>query len=499
MTPGVEMLRITQDFGPVKALDEVDFRVAPNTIHALVGENGAGKTTLVKILYGALQATDGTILLNGEQVSFSNPQAAIQSGIGMVSQHYSIIPELTALQNLMLGAEPGFVISKNAAIARATELANQMGLAFNWEEDCAQISPAQAQKLEILKLLWRNSKLMILDEPTAMLSPADSDMLYEKLHTLVDQGATVIVVTHRIPEVMQHCDDVTVLRGGKLIASKPVSNTNPNELTELIVGHAIHVPEKIPAQPGDALLKVENLSVKGARGDEAIKKVSFELRAGEVTGLAGVDGNGQRELFHALLGTVPIMSGSIALANRDVTHMPTKGRLAAGLRIVPEDRHAEAVIENWSIEENAILGLQQLEPVKVGISVSHSAKRQIAEAVTTRFPTRFSHFSQSFSGLSGGNQQKVVTARAFQLNPKVILAFQPTRGIDINVSAQVFQGLTEIARSGCAVLLVSFDIDEILEHCDRILVINGGRIQEPEPHQAFDRNAIGSLMVGAHE
>lgn len=491
MSLAVEMTGVTQRFGAVTALDQVDLKVKSQTIHALVGENGAGKTTLMRVLYGALHPDEGTLKLNGQPFAPKNQKDAIAHHVGMVSQHYSIIPELTCLQNLMLGDEPGWKIDQKEAQKRAEELAQQMGFQFDWNHEARDIGPAQAQKLEILKLLWRNAEIMILDEPTAMLSPEDADRLYENLLELVKQGKTVIVVTHRLPEVMRFCDDVTVLRGGKLIGSKPVFETNPDELTEMIVGRPVEVEPPTEFQPGAPILTVQDLTALGQRGDQAVKDASFELKSGELVGLAGVDGNGQRELFQALWGQAKLVSGTIILQDQDVTAQSTRDRIAQGMRLIPEDRHEEAVIEDWTIESNGLLGLQRLP------GINATVRKQIADRITTLFPTKFDNVNQKFKGLSGGNQQKVVNARAFELNPKLILAFQPTRGIDINVSALVYKELRRFARDGGAVLVVSFDIDELLTHCDRVLVINHGVISEPSEAEARDRQAIGRLMVGA--
>ncbi|MEZ5163572.1 MAG: ATP-binding cassette domain-containing protein [Fimbriimonadaceae bacterium] len=493
----VQMSGITMDFGAVRALENVSLSVKQGHIHALVGENGAGKTTLMRILYGAIQPTEGSVQISGEEKHFRSQDEAIHAGVGMVSQHYSIIPELTQLDNLMVGAEPGWLIPRAAAKTRADELAQRMGFDFEWDALSEGIGPAQAQKLEILKLLWRDSQIMILDEPTAMLTPADSDLLYGKLRELANAGATVIVVTHRLPEVMEYCDEVTVLRSGQLIGSRVVSETNSAELAEMIVGHAIEFQKPDKFDAGGVVLSVSELSVKGDRGDEAVKRASFELRAGEFVGLAGVDGNGQRELFLNLMGLQPTLAGGISLDDVDITRHSTAERLLCGMRLIPEDRHEEAVIEDWSIEENGILGLQRSDSVKSGMAINGSAKSAIAERITTLFPTKFDHVHQRFGALSGGNQQKVVNARAFEGNPRVILAFQPTRGIDIKVSELVFQKLRAFARSGGAVLMVNFDVDDLIEHCDRILVINHGEVFEPRPEESHDRAVIGRLMVGA--
>ncbi len=499
MSLAVEMNEVDQFFGNVMALQDVSLSVQSGHIHALVGENGAGKTTLMRILYGALKPTKAEMILNGEKYSPSSQRAAIHSGVGMVSQHYSIIPELTCLQNLMLGEEPGWKIPHSNAKQRANEISKNMGFEFDWDSQAQGIGPAQAQKLEILKLLWRRTKIMILDEPTAMLSPEDSDLLYQKLKELTTQGATVIVVTHRLPEVMQYCNEVTVLRGGKLVGHRSVSETNPEELTEMIVGRPVQIEAPGSEIPGESLLSVQNLTVKGARGDQALNSVSFNLCAGEVLGLAGVDGNGQRELFQALWGQIPVENGTITLEGVNHTNSSTRNRIQSGLRLIPEDRHEEAVVEDWSIADNAILGLQRNPELKQGPGINQSTQIEIANRSTTRFPTKFEQIHQPLKDLSGGNQQKVVNARAFELSPKVILAFQPTRGIDINVSALVYAEFRSFIRQGGAVLVVSFDIDELLTHCDRIIVINHGEISEPPIDKARDRQAIGKLMVGGHE
>lgn len=491
----VQMRGIGKSFGAVRALDDVHLEVQEGTIHALVGENGAGKTTLMRILYGAIPATDGTYEVAGQPQRFRNSAEAIRAGIGMVSQHYSIIPDLTCLENLMLGAEPGWMIGKGPAVDRASELARQMGFEFDWSAPASTLSPAGAQKLEILKLLWRQAKIMILDEPTAMLSPADSDALYDSLKQLVAQGATVIVVTHRLPEVMQHCSSVTVLRGGKLITAKPVADTNPADLAELIVGHAVLPPTaRSVADNAEPLLQVLNLTVKGHRGDDAVKAASFELNKGEVVGIAGVDGSGQRELFHALMGSTPLKHGEIVLGNWSLHDRPISERLRMGVRLIPEDRHEEGVVEEWSLEQNAVLGLQRFPPFAMGPWVNDEARHHGATEMARRFNTRHGGIHLPMSSLSGGNQQRFVAGRALYLTPRLILAFQPARGLDIDATRQVYEGIYEECQKGAGALVVSFDLDELLQFCDRIIVMNGGILTKPA---GKDRATIGRHMVGA--
>lgn len=497
MNATVRMKGVSQRFGVVQALDSVDFDAAEGRIHALVGENGAGKTTLMKVLYGALRPQAGTVELNGQPVQFRRPNDAIRSGIGMVSQHYSIIPELTCLQNLMLGAEPGWVVPIRKARERAQELAVRMGFQFDWSRPASTLSPAGAQKLEILKLLWRESRVLILDEPTAMLSPTDSEQLYMSLKALAGEAATVIVVTHRLSEVMSHCDDVTVLRAGKRMSTGLVSDTTASQLAEAIVGHPIGEFETQPFQPGRPVLTVKGLVVKGHRGDEAVKGVDLQVLEGEVLGIAGVDGSGQRELIHALMGVKPALRGSIDLDGEPIEQLSPSQRLEKGLRLIPEDRLGEGVVEDWSLEENAALGLQRMRPLSHRGFVVSAGRKSFAERVAARFQTKHAGLNQPLTSLSGGNQQRLVAARALTLRPRLILAFQPARGLDIDGAAAVYQAIASECRAGATAVVISFDLDELLQYCDRVVAMYHGKLFEPAPAEARDRLAIGRLMVGA--
>ena len=484
---------ITQHFGDFVALDNVSLHVQKGDLHAIVGENGAGKTTLMRILYGALSPSTGTVSVRGQVRNYRSSRDAIADRIGMVSQHYAIIPELTCLQNLMLGAETGPVMNLAQCRARADELANRMGFSFDWSAKAETLGPAGAQKLEILKLLWRNAEVMILDEPTAMLSPRDADALFESLRVLARDGATVILVTHRLPEVMDYCQQVTVLRGGKLIAHKEVQKVNKAELAELIVGHALAEFASRELPPSEAVLSVQNFSVTGDRGDEAVKGASFQVGKGELVGLAGVDGNGQKELFHALLGT-RTFHGLANLKGEDLTGESTRERIEAGLRIIAEDRLDEAIVEDWSLADNAVLGFQRLPAFRSGAGINEAYKAERVQEYITRFNTKCTSAAQPIGSLSGGNQQRFVAARALGESPSLVLAFQPARGLDIDATRAVYQGLREVCANGAGALIVSFDLDELLEFCDRILVINGGVVSSPS---AKDRTEIGQLMVGA--
>lgn len=494
----VAMSGVTKLFGSVAALSNVDIAVRRGSIHAIVGENGAGKTTLMRVLYGAIRPDHGQIAVEGNPVSFSNTAQAISAGIGMVSQHYSIIGELTCLQNLMLGAEPGSIIDLRGARNRAEELASKMGFSFKWESAASNLSPAGAQKLEILKLLWRNARIMILDEPTAMLSPADGDALFDSLRQLTSEGATVLLVTHRLPEVMTYCERVTVLRGGKLIFDKLVSEVTASELAEGIVGHAL-TETATPEPIGDSasVLSVSDLTVKGARGNEAVRSASLEVRAGEILGIAGVDGSGQRELFHSLMGLAKPSGGSIKLNQLEIVGKATRQLIDLGVRLIPEDRHEEGLIEEWSLEENAALGFQRYPEMSAGPLVSKVARREAAEEFATRFTTKHGGLGLPIASLSGGNQQRFVAARALAFSPVLVLAFQPARGLDIDATQNVYEGLRQACRAGAGCLVVSYDLDELLAYCDRIVAMNDGVVYAPPIGSERSRAVIGQLMVGA--
>jgi general nucleoside transport system ATP-binding protein len=494
----IRMRGIGKRFGNVQALEGVDLEVERGAVHAIVGENGAGKTTLMRILYGALHADAGTLEVDGQVRNFRSSAEAIGAGVGMVSQHYGIVPELTCLQNLMLGAEPGFLIDRPAAVRRAQDLAAQMGFAFDWHRDAETLSPAGAQKLEILKLLWRRARTMVLDEPTAMLSPADSDALFESLKKLVAEDATVLLVTHRLPEVFQFCSRVTVLRAGRLVADMPVAETNAEQLARLIVGGALDRPAlRAPVSSDEVALELDEVTVRGSRKEEALKGVSLRVRRGEMVGIAGVDGNGQRELVQSILGLLQLERGSILLGGEKANRKSPKARLQAGVRLIPEDRHREGVIEDWSLEENAALGLQRFPEVSSGSFVLPARRREMAARFAERFSTRHGGLHMPMRSLSGGNQQRFVAARALGLSPKLILAFQPARGLDLNGTLQVYEGIRRECERGAAAVVVSFDLDELLEHCDRLVAINHGRLFEPPRGAELDRDAIGRLMVGA--
>ncbi len=489
------MESITKRFGDVFALDSVSLEVQQGTIHAVVGENGAGKSTLMRILYGALEPDSGSIFVEGSERHFQSSGEAIAAGIGMVSQHYGIIPDLTALQNLILGAEGGPYLDLEQASTRAQKLAQSLGFEFYWDRDASELSPAGAQKLEIVKLLWRNARILILDEPTAMLSPADAEAVFESLKALADDGKTIVLVTHRLPEVLNHCEHVTVLRGGKLVSDMPVSGVAADTLAELIVGKRIEPPAVEQSSLGDIVLTVRNLTVRGDRDTEAVMQASLELRAGELIGIAGVDGSGQKLLFGGIAGTMPIQSGNVFLAGVDVTEKPASERLKLGLRLIQEDRQTEAIIEEWSLAENAALGLQRQEPFSRGTFIREAERNRAAVQIAERFETKYSGIDEPLASLSGGNQQRFVNGRALYGDPLCVLGYQPSRGLDIAATTDFYQEIRDACRNGATALIVSYDLDDLLQYCDRILVMHRANLIDPGPDEKKNPETIARLMV----
>lgn len=490
MSAALALHGITKRFGAFTALENVSLTATAGKIHALVGENGAGKTTLMKVAYGMLTPDAGTVTMNGEECHFRSAKEAIAAHIGMVSQHYAIIPELTCLQNLLLGAEPSAIIDLVQAETRAQELASQMGMTFAWHDLAAGLGPARSQQLEILKLLWRKSEVLILDEPTALLPPADSDLLFQRLRALAGEGKAIIVVTHRLGEVMDHADEVTVLRGGRWVGHSQVKDTTARDLASQIVGEEMPEMTLGVRELGPDRLVVEGLTVLGDRKDMAVNGATFTVRAGELLGLAGVDGNGQRELAQALIGVRKAESGTVHMDGEPMTQLSPLQRRDKGLRFIPEDRHHEGVVSGADLVWNALLGHHRRAPYAEKGLINWGAAQSFAEEVANRFSTKRSGLQQALGSLSGGNQQRFVVARTLAGEVKVVLALHPTRGLDIKATEDVYAALRE---SGAAVLVVSSDLDELLTHCDRMIVMSCGQVTAAPK----DRAEIGRLMVEA--
>ena len=494
------MRGITKTFpGGVLANDHVNLTVERGEIHALVGENGAGKSTLMNMLYGMFRPDSGEILLRGELLSLSSPQAAIKHGIGMVHQHFQLVPSFTVAENVVLGAEPRrrALVDEAESRDRVAALSAQFGLKVEPDALVQDLSVGQQQRVEILKLLYRNAELLILDEPSAVLTPQEVDDLFAVLNTLIAQGRTAIFITHKLYEVMSLCQRATVLRRGQVAGEVEIANSSPAELARLMVGHEVDAPPRPPAKAaGPVRLAIRAVSAKDDRGLMALTKVSLEVRAGEILGIAGVEGNGQHELAEVLIGRRTALNGDIVLNDRDVTHQPVRARRRAGLSIIPEDRNREGLSKTLTLWEN-IGANDYFAPPNARLGWMHiGAARARAREYLSRFDIRAPGETVEVKTLSGGNAQKIVIARELGAGPTVLIAAQPTRGLDIGATRFVHDQLLALRESGVAVLLVSADLDELLGLSDRIAVLYAGRIVAQVAAGDVTREQLGLYMAG---
>lgn len=498
--PYLEMRNITKQFsGGVLANDAVNLAVEQGEIHALLGENGAGKSTLMNMLYGMFRPDSGEILLRGERVTFASPQAAIRHGIGMVHQHFQLVPSFTVAENVVLGAEPrrGVLVNEAASRQRVEELSARFGLKVDPNALVQDLSVGEQQRVEILKLLYRNAELLILDEPSAVLTPQEVDDLFAVLQSLIAQGRTAIFITHKLYEVMSLCQRATVLRRGQVVGEVEIAHSSPSELARLMVGYDVEAPVRPPAQEsGPVRLALRAVSAKDDRGLMALNSVSLNLRAGEILGIAGVEGNGQRELAEVLIGRRDVLSGDIVLNERNVTHQPVRARRRAGLGIIPEDRNTEGLSKTLSIWENTGAN-DYYAPPNARVGWMHiGAVRARARDYLSRFDIRAPNETVEVRTLSGGNAQKVVIARELGAGPQVLIAAQPTRGLDIGATRFVHEQLLALRKAGVAVLLISADLDELLAISDRLAVLYAGRIVAQLNAADARREQLGLYMAG---
>ena len=496
--PLLELKGITKRFPGVVANDGVDFDLRKGEVHALLGENGAGKSTLMNILYGLYHPDEGEFRLNGKPLRINSPREAIDAGIGMVHQHFMLIPVMTVAENIVLAAEPtrGPFLDEGNAEERVRELSERFGLAVRPDAFVERISVGMQQRVEILKALYRGAEILILDEPTAVLTPQESAELFEIINSLKGEGKSIIFITHKLNEVLDIADRITVLRRGKTIDTVPREGATEEGLARLMVGREVILRvDKSPAQPGHPLLVVENLVVDDERGLECVRGISFEVRAGEIVGIAGVDGNGQSELIDAITGLRPARSGKITVNNRDVTGDSPRECLDAGVGHIPEDRQVRGLVLDFTLAENIALHDYREEP-----DSKHGwlfPKRLTARArnLLKEFDVRGGGPETRAGALSGGNQQKVIVAREVSRDPSVLVAAQPTRGLDVGAIEFVHRRLVEERDEGRGILLVSFELDEILSLSDRILVIYEGNIVA-EYGPDVSEEEIGLAMLG---
>jgi general nucleoside transport system ATP-binding protein len=496
--PLLELKGITKHFPGVLANDQVDFELAKGEVHALLGENGAGKSTLMNILYGLYHPDEGQIRLNGKRILINSPHDAIDHGIGMVHQHFMLIPVMSVAENIVLASEPtkGPFLDLASAEKRVRDLSEQFGLAVRPEARVSSISVGMQQRAEILKALYRRAEILILDEPTAVLTPQEANELFAILRSLQADGKSIIFITHKLHEVLDIADRITVLRQGKKVDTVPREGATPEGLARLMVGREVVLRvEKTPAQPGEPLLVVENLTVLDDRDLTACQRVSFEVRAGEIVGLAGVDGNGQSELIDALTGLRKVESGQITVGGRDMTDATARECLDTGVGHIPEDRQVRGLVLDFTLAENLALHDFRKEPDSKWGWLYPRRLIQRAARLLKEFDVRGGTPQTVAASLSGGNQQKVVIAREVSRDPRILVAAQPTRGLDVGAIEFVHRRLVTERDEGRGILLVSFELEEILSLSDRILVIYEGQIVG-EYQPGVSEEELGIAMTG---
>lgn len=497
MSAAVELSNITKRFPGVIANDSVNLTVEEGSVHAILGENGAGKSTLMKVLYGLHEPEEGTIEIGGNRVDFDSPQDAIDAGIGMIHQHFKLVEPLTVSQNVTLGDEPrrgagGIATDREAANDAVRELAGRYGFNIDPTEPIEDLSVGERQRVEILKALYRGSDILILDEPTAVLTPQEVEGLFEVIEELKSQGKTIIFITHKLGEAMQAASEITVLRDGTNVGTVKSAETTTNELAELMVGRAVMLEaEKEPHEPGDVVLSTSELTVKNDEGRAEVDNLSLEVKAGEILGVAGVDGNGQAELIDAIAGLSDINRGRITLEGTDITDHSRRQRIDAGTAFVPQDRQKRGLVMDFTLSENALLGRQHT----LGFG-ERNADPAGAQAIIDTYDVQTPGTDVEARFLSGGNQQKFVVGREFSREPRFILAAHPTRGLDVGSIEFIHDRLLEFRQEDCAILLISSKLDELQQLSDRLAVIYEGRFVDVVDPEEITERELGLMMAG---
>ncbi|MGQ9897450.1 MAG: ABC transporter ATP-binding protein [Acidobacteriota bacterium] len=496
----VEMRGVTKRFGSLVANDEVTLTVARQTVHALIGENGAGKSTAMNILYGLYTPDAGEILLRGQPIRFTSPRDAIAAGLGMVHQHFMLVPTLTVLENIMLGAEPlsGWMVDKAGAHRKVLDLCEQYKLRANPDALIRDLSVGEQQRVEILKTLYRGADILILDEPTAVLTPPEVEEFFAVLRTLRQQGKTIILITHKLAEVLAISDRVTVMRDGQVVGEVETQHTSAEALARLMVGREVLLRvEKTLPHPQDTLLEVRQLTALKPNGMPALRGTSLQVRAGEVVGIAGVEGNGQSELIECLAGLLKPTGGEIWFRGQSLVGKSPRTIRALGVAHIPEDRHKRALLLDFDLSDNVILGDHYRSPATRLGFLDRPRIYERTELLLQAFDVRPPNRLALARALSGGNQQKLVVGREFELPPKLLLVAQPTRGVDIGAIEFIHRKLLTLRDAGVAILLVSAELEEVLSLSDRLLVMYDGRIVgEVEPNKV-SQSELGLMMTGA--
>ena len=496
----LQLKNITKTFGTVKANDNVSIEIRKGTIHAIVGENGAGKSTIMRIAYGFYNADSGEILIDGRATVIKNPHDAIANGIGMVHQHFMLVDTMTVAENIILGAETGSAANLDLEKANADILAlsNELKLGVDPTAYIEDLSVGQQQRVELLKALYRHAELLILDEPTAVLSPQEVEEFFGILRRMKEQGKTIIIITHKLEEVLAISDEVTVMRDGKSVGNVKTSETTAKDLARMIVGRDVLLRvEKTDAEPAATVLEVKNLSVAGKHGS-SVKDVSFSVRAGEILGVAGIEGNGQTELIEVLSGLARPSSGRVEFAGNDVTNRSARELKELGIAHIPEDRHKRGLLLHADLAENSILGVHYREPIAAAGFMNNAAIAKRVGEIIENFDVRPPDPALPAKSLSGGNQQKLIIGREFELKPKLLLVSQPTRGVDIGAIEFIHSKLIGLRDAGSAVLLVSAELEEVTALADRLLVIREGKIVGEVDPKITSVEEIGLMMTGGN-
>lgn len=495
----VEMRNIVKQFGDFKANDNINLEVRKGEVHALLGENGAGKSTLMNVLTGLLEPTEGEILINGEHVIIDSPDKADELNIGMVHQHFMLIDKFTVAENIMLGNEEhnmGVIDAKTTAKA-VLELSEKYGLSVDPYAKVQDISVGQQQRVEILKALYGGADILILDEPTAVLTPQEIDELMKVIQSLAKEGKAIIIITHKLDEIKAAADRCTVIRRGRGIGTVDVAETSQQQLADMMVGREVSFSvDKQPAQPKEVILSVNNLNVKDARNLPAVTDLSFDVRQGEILGIAGIDGNGQSELIQAISGLTKVESGTILLGDKDIANKKPRFITETGLGHIPEDRQKHGLILEMSLADNIALQTYYKEPLSKNGILNHEAIKEYALRLIEEFDVRMQSEDNPVGSLSGGNQQKAIIAREVDRDPDLLIAAQPTRGLDVGAIEFIHQRLIEQRDKGKAVILMSFELDEIMDVSDRIAVMHGGEIIDIVDAAETNETELGLLMAG---
>ncbi|WBW98807.1 ABC transporter ATP-binding protein [Oceanirhabdus sp. W0125-5] len=495
----IEMIGITKLFPGTIANDNVNFDLRKSETHVLLGENGAGKTTLMNVLYGLYQPEKGTIKIKGQEVKLNSPNDAIKLGVGMVHQHFMLVHNFTVTENIILGSEvkSGIKLDLDKAREEVKAIADKYGFKIDPDAIIEDISVGQQQKVEILKALYRGAEILILDEPTAVLTPQEIEELGQIIKNLEAEGKSVILITHKLKEVMSMSDRVTIIRRGKVTGTVNTKETNIDELAELMVGRKVNlVVEKEEAKVGDTILKIKDVTANDHRGIAAVEKLSLEVRSGEILGIAGVDGNGQSELIEVLTGLRKPVSGEITLSGKDIFGKTPREISDSGLAHIPEDRHKRGLILKFSLFENSVLGKYHHKQFSKGIKMKYEAIKDHCRKLVEEFDVRTPGIDVHVGALSGGNQQKLIAAREISKNPDLVIAAQPTRGLDVGAIEYIHKRLVQERDNGKGVLLVSLELDEVLALSDRIAVMYDGKVVGILDRKDADEQKLGILMAG---